>query len=234
MTKIKNISGQVLPLHTHEFAVDELWTLPEVDRVSWSSNDDVIYAIIDESIQIYDGDTALESVTSQIEELQGTKIKVSTVDEVSSGTLTPTEPLNLHTMCGFCTEFTFTPQSDGEGGFLPKTHDIKVESSTHIFLRLWGVKFRVSDFHREDNVSIQIVDVDGLISPAGTVLLNYATWNVWVEDGTIICPKAPDDASGQILVGLYLRIIYEAKTDTERFVAINWIPTLKDGEEAEE
>jgi hypothetical protein len=70
MIFIKNISGEVLQLHLHEFQIDESYQIPDIDRTSWARNDSVILAISNAVVQIYNDDAPIDSISDQIKYLQ--------------------------------------------------------------------------------------------------------------------------------------------------------------------
>jgi len=219
--RIKNISGSTLQLYIHEFADGEIYTISDVERDGWARNDDVLAAITSAYVEIHDADGAVSGISNQIDCLKRNLPSI----------VTPTEPKNQHLMGGFYDEHTFTPESDGEGGYLPETKYKKIESTTHTFRRIWGVKLRVDNYDKKDWIRIFVKDVDGMIAPAGTEVAEFASWNLWVEDGKILCPKAPDEASSMLLCGLYVGMEYHAYSADARYFAANIISTHKDGEE---
>ena len=70
MIELKNISGNIIQVHTHEFQVDEKI---EVDR-SWATVDSVIQAISNLSLAVLVDSIQIESISDQIKALQGSEI----------------------------------------------------------------------------------------------------------------------------------------------------------------
>lgn len=72
-----------------------------------------------------------------------------------------------------------------------------------------------------DFVNLQVVDVDGIMAPAGTVLSQYATnWfmNSDKEEQINISVPYP----GKLIVGFYLRISYHSTGATDVSVTANY------------
>lgn len=74
-----------------------------------------------------------------------------------------------------------------------------------------------------DTVDQQVVDVDGVYYPAGTVLRQFVTdWNVADDvqiQGGIVVAGYP----AKILSGLYIRLIYHSTCGTDVNVAVNYL-----------
>lgn len=80
--KIKNISGSAQSLHLYEFDVDEIYTIPDDKRESWSHNDDVQAAIHSEDFEIHDENGLVSSSKAeQIIHLLGYIIHTSVSSE---------------------------------------------------------------------------------------------------------------------------------------------------------
>lgn len=222
IVRIKNISGETQDIRKF-WNVGEEFTVPDsdIERDEWAKDSRVLSAVSVGVLQVGNGSEYFQDVAAQIQWLQGSEIYIGSI---------PSEPDNVHTMQGFATEHEFTPQADGENGFLPNVKDVVVEHATHSIVRLWGVKFRVDVFEKGDQAAIQIGSGTG---ENFQLMLQYARWNVWAEDGTIMCPKSPDGSSGRIPVGATLRLVYYPKSAAARFWAINWIASVRDGEEVQ-
>jgi hypothetical protein len=91
MIQIKNISGEVKELHIKEFQIDEIYDIPNIERNSWASNEDVIKAITNASFQVYLENTAIINITKQLDYLNGKKAVL----------VQPTSPLNEYTLKPF-------------------------------------------------------------------------------------------------------------------------------------
>lgn len=82
--KIKNLTGEVVQLHTHEFSINE-----ELDiDSSWSTIDSVLVAIANEEFAIYVNDVAIEGVANQLKILRGDIQSVS-VESIPSVVQSP-------------------------------------------------------------------------------------------------------------------------------------------------
>ena len=68
--KLKNISGEAGTWHSKGFSVDEIYQLPDYDRISWAMDDDIINAITDEDLQVHDSEGAVTGIAAQIAHLQ--------------------------------------------------------------------------------------------------------------------------------------------------------------------
>jgi len=67
---VKNISGSEIELNGHTFAIDEEWQIPEHKRIDWALSDTVLEAIINESVQIGDGNSYFRTYTDSIDQLK--------------------------------------------------------------------------------------------------------------------------------------------------------------------
>lgn len=69
--KLKNLTGEVRQLYLHEFAIDELYPIPDDKRESWMNNSDTLIAISNEEFQVYnDLDEPIEGISDQINYLK--------------------------------------------------------------------------------------------------------------------------------------------------------------------
>ena len=68
--KIKNIDTSSISLQGRVLAVNEVYAIPDIDRVVWANDDEVITAITGDIAQIGDSDTWLEGYAEQIAHLQ--------------------------------------------------------------------------------------------------------------------------------------------------------------------
>lgn len=227
--KIKNISGGSLSIHIHSFSVSEIYTIStEDEQKSWADNDDTLVAVINEDIEIHNGDGAIGGISNQIDYLKN----LTTIENI------PLEPKNLHTMSGRKQLLSFTPTWNVDHYDVEDIY-FALTSTTHVYLRLWGAKLQMkmtSAVHEDDEVKIKIVDKDNVLGyGAGLVLSEYADWYLSAEGGKIYCPKAPDSASGGVPNGCYIKIEYTHAATTQGSGLIkgwaNWIVTTKDGEE---
>lgn len=72
-----------------------------------------------------------------------------------------------------------------------------------------GARFKVRNAIFADTASFQVIDIDGIVSPAGTVLNQFITeWSMIEDRQTQIDFSSPYPA--KILSGLYLRIVYKS------------------------
>lgn len=68
--KIKNISGGELTVYDRLMQPNEVYTIPDTDRVGWATSDDVLWFIADEAIQVGDSSVYFDSLAEQIGWLQ--------------------------------------------------------------------------------------------------------------------------------------------------------------------
>ena len=90
--------------------------------------------------------------------------------------------------------------------------------------KLQGMEFKVNDKSVDgDKVSIQLVDVDGIVYPAGTVLITFAS-NLFVapnHEFKSVCADAKTFYSW-----MYTRMVYDSVGDTDN-VVIYWNQYLR-------
>lgn len=87
-----------------------------------------------------------------------------------------------------------------------------------MFIRTIGFLFKNADFG--DYVKVQVIDLDGIISPPGTVLKTQI--DAWYITDTGAAPlKFSPLCPNKILQGLYLRFIYTSTSASDVTVAIN-------------
>lgn len=70
LCKIKNISGSSEILNGKEFENNEIFIIPDLDRIDWATDDDVVAAIVAETFQVGDASEWIESHAMQIAHLQ--------------------------------------------------------------------------------------------------------------------------------------------------------------------
>ena len=68
--RVKNISGGVITLCGKELAIDELYTIEDLDRIRWGTDDQVMAAIVGEDLHVYDANGVIEGSAQQIAHLQ--------------------------------------------------------------------------------------------------------------------------------------------------------------------
>ena len=87
---------------------------------------------------------------------------------------------------------------------------------------LTGAIFQCKDANWGDSVTIQVVDVDGIVYPAGSVLAQFVTnWYVVTDDQRQISMDVNYPA--KIIAGLYLRVVYKSTGSTDVGVAGNYM-----------
>lgn len=98
MIKIKNISGEIKTLHGKEFAINEEHIIDDGARADWYTDSKVLLSITSELFQIGNGEEFFESISDQISFLNGSKITVSSVDDIKGGKITSEGMINDHTL----------------------------------------------------------------------------------------------------------------------------------------
>lgn len=84
-----------------------------------------------------------------------------------------------------------------------------------------GAKFKAKNATFDDTASFQVIDIDGIVSPAGTVLNQFITgWSMVEDKQTQIDFSAPYPA--KIIAGLYLRIVYKSAGHTPVFASADY------------
>lgn len=68
--KIKNLTGEITTLHGHEFQVNEIYTISDALRISWSTSDDVVSAIVNEDFEIHSDSGAVSGSSNQLDWLK--------------------------------------------------------------------------------------------------------------------------------------------------------------------
>lgn len=68
--KIKNISDEIKNLHTKSFLIDEIYTIPQTEILSWAI-DPVFYEITNENFEIQDENGSMSNIAEQILYLSG-------------------------------------------------------------------------------------------------------------------------------------------------------------------
>lgn len=72
-----------------------------------------------------------------------------------------------------------------------------------------------------DSLSFQIIDIDGILTPAGTVLGQFVTnWQLRTDSQEQI--KIEINYPAKIYSGLYLRLIYNSTGNSDVLVSINY------------
>ena len=64
--KIKNLTGSVNTLNGHEFGIDEIYTIQDSVRVTWSKSDNVISAINNGDYEIHNDSGSISGISAQI------------------------------------------------------------------------------------------------------------------------------------------------------------------------
>lgn len=67
---LKNISGDVVTLNGHEFQDDEMLQITDNVRISWASNDDVLWSITNEVFEVHNSLGVIEGISNQIDWLK--------------------------------------------------------------------------------------------------------------------------------------------------------------------
>lgn len=195
MIFLKNISGAVKQLHTHEFQVDQVL---EIDT-TWYINS-VITAISNLEVEVRDNNGSFGSVVQQLEYLKGNVQKVS-IDQPKDSDGFPIAK--------------FSPFADAVG-FRFRGASFKVDitgNSTEDYDYLltaerWinGGCLIINNRGADDKVTFQVVDKDNLFGfGAGVVLDEFINDFYIPEDGkleiTLVYPA-------RLIQGLYLRMKY--------------------------
>jgi hypothetical protein len=94
-------------------------------------------------------------------------------------------------------------------------HDVLVDQTCQLF----SGSFHVASATQGDTIEFEVVDVDGVLAPAGTVLTQYVD-SLYVVDG-----ERRTLASGQaaeIAAGLYLRVVYHSTGENNVTINLDW------------
>jgi len=75
--KIKNISGEILGLHTKEFQIDEIHIIRWEERQTWMNNDEVIEAIENQNFEIHNEFGKIEGIENQLSWLREEIIQIN-------------------------------------------------------------------------------------------------------------------------------------------------------------
>ena len=197
--KIVNISGEILQLHLYEFQIDGEYVIPDEERNNWANNDDTIIAISNELIEIHNENGKIEGVNNQIEYLKQKKIQVE-LSNIKEDVVIRNRISALPDFTGKNVfikgyRFTTTPQDN--------TYH---EAAYNQTMMLQGISIHSDEnVNYGDYIEIEMVDVDGLYFPVGTVLGKFAeTIYLWSNrEYERICEDAKT-----LFPGLYIRVRY--------------------------
>lgn len=224
---LKNISGGVLAVHAHEFAIDEIFEIQDEYRKSWANNDDTLSAIANGAIQIQLNGVALSGVSDQINELKATVAPIVSVESMPPFA----EPLYRTKLSATTAGVTIEPGAAGNIDFtLPAERWV------------YGGEGLILNAEPGDWFEAQVVDANSLIPEAYRAALCEASpgWpvvNTYVKKHWMLCPGGGLNAQfkintypliAKVTAGLVLRTIYHATSaGSARTVYANLLLTKK-------
>ena len=94
-------------------------------------------------------------------------------------------------------------------------HDVRIDQTCKLF----SGSYHVAGATQGDTIEFEVVDVDGVLAPAGTVLTQYVD-SFYVVDGerrTLASGQAADLAAG-----LYLRVLYHSTGQQNVIINLDW------------
>jgi hypothetical protein len=94
-------------------------------------------------------------------------------------------------------------------------HDVHIDQTCKLF----SGSFHVAGSTQGDTIEFEVVDVDGVLAPAGTVLTQY------VDSMFVVDDERRTLASGQaanIVAGLYLRVVYHSTGQQNVTINLDW------------
>jgi hypothetical protein len=101
-------------------------------------------------------------------------------------------------------------------------HDVHIDQTCKLFsgsFQLFSGSFHVAGSTQGDTIEFEVVDVDGVLAPAGTVLTQY------VDSMFVVDDERRTLASGQaanIVAGLYLRVVYHSTGQQNVTINLDW------------
>jgi len=204
--KIKNITGSAQTLHLHEFAIDEVYTIPDSERESWYV-DAVLEAIINEDFEIHNSDGLVSSSKSdQIKYLEGNTISASVNSQPPFASKTLSDGTKLfRRKHGF--SITIPANSNVEEKFNIPYTACKI-TKAEVINSLHGDKV---DFKVYDNE-------DGDISGYPDVMLNQFGFGVYMSNEMY---EDESQYDADLIAGMQIGVTYYNNSDSERTVYIN-------------
>jgi hypothetical protein len=206
---LKNISGSVLAVHAHEFAVDEVLEIQDEYRKSWANNDDTLAAIANDALQVQLNGVAISGVSDQINELKATVAPIVSVDS------TPpfAEPAHRTKLDAVASAVAIQP---GEAGNI----DYLMTEERWAY----GGEGFVVGAEPGDWLEAMVVDANSVIPVPYRAALCEASpgWpviNTYVKKSWMLCPGGGQNAVfkintypliAKVTAGLVLRTIYHA------------------------
>ena len=216
--KIKNLTGSVTTLHGHEFAVDEIYQIPDNIRISWATSDSVLSAIYDEDFEVHSDEGAISGLSNQLDWLKTYIPK--TVDIASTPPFS--EPTHRTKFTG-CSEITSVASNNSEN------IDYQVTAERYVY----GGSLIVENAEVGDYISACIYDKDSVIPEAyrstlceaWPIVATYVEKHFVPANGTShtheqICTYP---LNAKITAGLYMRLTYNAiDSGSARGVGVNY------------
>lgn len=220
--RIKNISGSVRTVCGKELAIDELYTIQDVELHNWESSEAVISEINSNNIQVYDANGAIVLKTDQLKHLYGEAPVNASVIE--------TPPFAVPS---YRTKFDATSSIITIPVNTPTTIDYQLTEERYVS----GGEALITDAQFGDYVTAEINDKDGVIPQAYRAALceshptvaNYIK-KMWVPccstTTKIVINTYPLNA--KVTAGLYLRVTYyPTNTGVDRKLGMTYYLTKK-------
>ena len=195
MIKIKNISEEIKPLHTHEFQVNE-----ELEIDSTWYFDQVIIEITNGNFQIIYNDTPVVEINKQLEYLRGNISKV----EVQGPKDASGRPIISHSPFSDTGGFRFRGASFTDTVATGTTKDIDYGLTAERWIN--GGRLIVDNIGDDDKITFQVVDKDNILGLGAGVVLDEFIKDFYIpKDGDLQVNLA---YPARIVQGLYIRLKY--------------------------
>ena len=218
---IKNVSGQELIYENlKRFDIDEIYQIPDVDRIIWCENCSVLQAIADGLLCVGNSEGYFSTIYEQLDWLKDRAPSHVLVDE----TVPFSNP--THRVKRNCSSqiISISPNSSGELSLL-----MSEERYTN------GGEMLYENAEWGDYIEAAIVDKDGVIPEAYRAslcesypIVSQYVEKVWINPNSTVMRMDTHPLTAKISAGLYINIIYYAvNSGTTRKVAVNFFLAKK-------
>lgn len=205
--KIKNLTGESTLLNGHTFSVNEVYTIQDTVRLSWSQSDDVIQVVSGGDFEIHDSSGAISGASDQIDWLKDN----IPIDAITSAT--SAYSMKSDAKYGQCAINTTT------------NLDLKLitfGSETYTYKYVWNGNLFGENIEHGDYARFFVCDVDNILGAGAGYEVKSFIEKAFIKP----TPERNDfnsDAPAKIPVGLYLRCAYTAvNSGSAREVYINY------------
>lgn len=203
---IKNLNTSNETVLGVVLAQNEVYTIPSEKRIAASKDSSILDRISSGALQIGDGTNFFSSTADQTAYLLGTNpVTIDTETPVRMYALS--EAANLRArLIGIYNQTVTQNTTTNLDWQIPQTAWLGVNKQGYMD----GIEYYAKDAELGDTMKFQVVDKDGLVYPAGTVLDEFgSSWGVVPDYNTTIrLYKA------KLIPGMYIRVAYTSTSTT--------------------